>query len=161
MNKTSSAEPQDRQASQLPHRVSPGLAFGLSLFPGVGHLYLGLMNKGIFLMILFMSIVTVPSELAPFAAVVVFYSAFDALRLARSINEGESMEDMDFEQIGSGRLPRNWGTLALGAALLFAGVTFLLRNLGYHLPTHVIWPFLPIGLGFWLIINYFRNDESN
>lgn len=159
--KTPTTDTTDRPGPGPTRPVSPSLAFALSIFPGVGHLYLGLMNTGIFLMLLFLSILIIPTELAPFAIVIVFYSAFDALRLARAANEKETLSDMDLTQVGAGRLPRNWATLALGAALVFMGAVFLARNLGYYLPTHLIWPFLPMGLGLWLIINYFRNDERN
>jgi hypothetical protein len=141
--------------------VSPGLAFAISVLPGSGHFYLGLTNKGILLMASFLFVVTMPSDLAPLSVVIVFYAAFDALRLARANNDGDTLKDVDFDQMAIDNLPKNWTSLALGVGLVAAGSLLLLHNLGYYIPVHLIWPIFPIGLGLWLIVNFFRNNDAN
>jgi hypothetical protein len=79
-------------------RKSTFLTFFLSMMPGAGHFYLGLMNRGLQLMLVFMGgIVTIVilgiPELAPFLPVVWFYSLFDALQMTEAINAGKTVED--------------------------------------------------------------------
>lgn len=68
-------------------KPSKVLTFFLSFCPGVGHLYLGAMTRGLQFLILFFGSIalfdTIPFRLAPFGLPIIwFYSLFDALQLA-------------------------------------------------------------------------------
>lgn len=71
-------------------RYSGCLVFLLSIIPGVGHLYLGHMQKGVAL--LFLAIVM------PFLLpLLIAYSIFDCLHTARRLSAGEPVADWDIK----------------------------------------------------------------
>ncbi|MBI4733268.1 MAG: hypothetical protein HY779_00330 [Rubrobacteridae bacterium] len=79
-------------------RESVVLTFILSMVPGVGHFYLGLMNRGLQLMVTFVGSIVIGSfldipELAAFIPVIWFYTLFDALQMTEAINSGKTVED--------------------------------------------------------------------
>lgn len=74
------------------------LTFILSMFPGVGHYYLGLMNRGLQFMLFFLGFIVAGNllgihELAAFIPAIWFYALFDALQMAGAINSGANVED--------------------------------------------------------------------
>lgn len=74
-------------------------AFILSLFPGAGHMYLGLMNRGLQIMASFLTIFVLMNflyssgYLMPLVVLVWFYSFFDCYHIKKSIRRGEEVED--------------------------------------------------------------------
>jgi hypothetical protein len=69
------------------------LTFLLSVLPGVGHLYLGLLTRGLHFMILFFGsifliILIGIEELIILLPIIWFYSLFDALQKYELLNEG-------------------------------------------------------------------------
>lgn len=88
-------------------RKSKFLTFLLSFIPGAGHMYLGLINKGMSIMALYFGILCgtiflsniiqghwLEGAIIPFASVLsVFYSIFDSLATAEAINSGKTVED--------------------------------------------------------------------
>ncbi|MCS7223526.1 MAG: hypothetical protein NZ959_03035 [Armatimonadetes bacterium] len=72
------------------------LAFVLGLIPGIGHFYLGLLQKGLVLaglgLLLFLLTSVIPATL-PFLLILMAYSAFDSLQTARAMNNGLSVAD--------------------------------------------------------------------
>jgi hypothetical protein len=75
-------------------KKSPGLAGVLSMFPGLGHLYLGLYQRafafaGVFCLLIFFN---AHGRLAPLSgpatAFVWFFAIIDAVRQAKAINQG-------------------------------------------------------------------------
>src|SRR6266542_4351646 len=75
-------------------RKSPGLAGFLSVFPGLGHLYLGLYQRafafagGFCLLIFFNSHGRIAPLSGPATAFVWFFAIIDAVRQAHAINRG-------------------------------------------------------------------------
>jgi len=93
-------------------RKSKFFTFCLGVVPGAGHLYLGLINKGMSLMsfyfgvlfsllvlenILHMSWLSI--LIAPLSILCIFYSVFDALATMNDLNSGRAVSDSSF--IGS------------------------------------------------------------
>lgn len=92
------------------------LTFFLSIIPGTGHMYLGLMNKGLtmmclffaslFLVIMFSDVPAMswfPGFFIPTLSIVfVFYSIFDSIETADRINSGDARSDtmsLEFEAV--------------------------------------------------------------
>lgn len=116
------------------YRKSSFLAFLLGLIPGVGHLYLGQMQKGLVLM----GIVAVLSYLSyalppiPFLIpILIAYSAFDSVHTANRLNAGEPIQDWGV----SGVVRQYWGidpswSFFVGAGLVILGGLLLIGSLG-------------------------------
>jgi len=106
------------------------LSFILSLIPGVGYLYLELMNRGLQTMILFFGTLFVAAmtgiePLIPLVApVLMFYSIFDTLQLSRRMREGVPVEDKPLFEFGRYAKWQDY----LGYALVGLGVLALLNN---------------------------------
>ena len=110
-------------------RKSPGLAGFLSLFPGVGHVYLGLYQRafaigGAFILAIAMTSHGGPGEfLGPVIAFIWFFGVIDAVRQARAINRGQLAEaGFAGEQqlkaaAGTGGL--TWGVILVGLGSLW------------------------------------------
>jgi hypothetical protein len=121
-------------------RKSPGLAGFLSMFPGLGHLYLGLYQRafafgGAFILaIAFTSHGHGGEFFGPLIAFIWFFAIIDAVRQAKAINRGQLAE-------------AGWaGEAQLKAAAGTGGLT---------------WGVILIGLGsLWLIDRYVDIDWS-
>lgn len=79
-------------------KKSKGLTFILSFVPGAGHLYLGLMNRGLQFLILFFGTIFISNmfitELFGFLLPVIwFYCLFDAMQQFNRIEETETVTD--------------------------------------------------------------------
>lgn len=119
------------------------LTFLLSAIPGVGHLYLGLMNRGMQLLTAFFGVFFLTflfhNELFLFAVpLIFFFSLFDALQMAQHINDGQEVEDrpaLPWKTLG---IQRHW----IGYGLIFLGVYLIF----YSVFIPIVEPFLDIGL---------------
>lgn len=153
-----------------PRRVSPKspfLAFVLSLVPGVGHMYLELMGRGLSFLVLFfgalaLSVLLEAGEImAFFGPVIYFYSVFDALQFRRRINAGEAVAD---RPVVSWRQVEVWLNLKPGQTqnlfaylLIIFGALKLAQNLlpwGFlfrHNPIASMSPILLVVAGLWLL----------
>jgi hypothetical protein len=139
---------------------SPGVAFVLGLFPGLGAVYNGEYNKALIHIVVFAAmIVGLSSDIGDSADVVlslllagfVLYMAFDAMRIAKARSLGESSVD----PLESWSRNRPIGPIIL----IGLGALFLLNNFNWF-PFYRIWRFWPlvlIGVGILL----FRNRLSN
>jgi hypothetical protein len=152
----------------------PILVFGFSLIPGAGHMYMGLMNRGLHLMTLFFGTLYL-SNLLPAGAgmnelwtvtvapIVWFYSFFDSLRISGRLNRGETVYD---EGILADNLVFN--PTAWGIALIVVGGLSLLVNLGRLNPIVFHWirmisaPVILIALGCYLLWRerHFRSPRT-
>ncbi len=136
--------------------VSPGLAFFLGFFPGLGAVYNGEYNKALIHIVVFAAmIVGLSSDLGDGATVAlslllagfIFYMAIDALRTAQAKRAGEPPTD-----------PLEiWGQeKPVGPIILIAlGALFLLSNFGWF-PwdrIHQFWPLILIGVGILMLRN--------
>jgi hypothetical protein len=139
---------------------SPGVAFVLGLFPGLGAVYNGEYNKALIHIVVFAAmIVGLSSDIGDGADVAlslllsgfVLYMAFDAMRTAKARSLGEAPAD-PLESWSKNR--------PIGPIILIAlGALFLLNNFNWF-PFYRIgrlWPLILIGVGVML----FRNRLSS
>ncbi len=104
---------------------SKGLTFFLSFIPGLGHLYLGLMNRGLQLMILFISAIFFAEALRLIGLaipIIWFFSLFDALQQHKNMQEKNEILDIPFIEWGDIQNKKflfGWGLIILGAIYLF------------------------------------------
>jgi hypothetical protein len=135
---------------------SPGIAFVLGLFPGLGAVYNGEYNKALIHIVVFAAmIVGLSSDIGDSADVVlslllsgfILYMAFDAMRVAKARNLGEATVD----PLESWSKNRPVGPIIL----IVLGLLFLLNNFSWF-PFYRIgrlWPLILIGVG----VLMFRN----
>ena len=120
-------------------KKSSVLTFLFSLFPGAGHMYLGLMKKGASLMLIFCALFSLASFLglsflAVFLPVIWFYAFFDAINL-RNVPYEERMakEDRFLFDMG-GLFKKDWLNilrkrhLVVGVVCIFFGAWILFQN---------------------------------
>jgi len=135
---------------------SPGVAFVLGLFPGLGAVYNGEYNKALIHIVVFIAMIFgLNSDLGDAAQTVlslslagfIFYMAFDAMRVAKAKNLGETPVD----PLESWSKNRPVGPLIL----IGLGVLFLLNNFNWFRFYWVtrLWPLVLIGVG----VLMFRN----
>ncbi len=140
---------------------SPGIAFVLGLFPGLGAVYNGEYNKALIHIVVFVAmIVGLNSDIGDGAQVAlsllltgfIFYMAFDAMRTAKAKNLGEAPTDA-LETWSKNR--------PIGPIILIAlGVLFLLNNFewfSFYRVGRILWPLILIGVGLLM----FRNRLSS
>lgn len=107
--------------------------FVLSLIPGGGHMYLGLLKQGLELMCMFFGIVALSSllDLGPLGVlcpILVFYSIFDALSKRESdFDDKDSHCDIVNWIITKNSLP-HIGSKFVGIALVVIGALFIISN---------------------------------
>ena len=138
---------------------SPGVAFVLGFFPGLGAVYNGEYNKALIHIVVFAAmIVGLNSDIGDSAETIlglllagfIFYMAFDAMRIAKARNLGEAPVD----PLESWSKNRPVGPIIL----IGLGVLFLLNNFSWF-PFYRIgrlWPLVLIGVG----VLMFRNRLS-
>ncbi len=118
---------------------SPAAAFWLSLLPGLGHIYLGLVSKGAVFALLTVGLIDIlDSGAEAFGILVPVYWVFvmlDAHRSAHAINRGEVTGDT-FTGAGA----KWWG-----GSLIVLGVLFLLYNFDLF-DFDWLWQFWPVAL---------------
>jgi hypothetical protein len=142
---------------------NPRVAFVLGFVPGLGAIYNGEYNKAIIHIVIFGAIVMglssdIGGGLDAFLGIglggFIFYMAFDAMRVARARQTGETVPD-PFQ---------NWGSQRpIGPMILIGvGALFLLYNFGifemFHL-RRVFWPLVLIGVGTLMLRNR-MNEKS-
>ncbi len=110
-------------------RKSPGLAGFLSVFPGLGHLYLGLYQRAFAIGGAFILMIALTSHgsggefFGPLIAFIWFFGIIDAVRQAKAINRGQLAESgfAGEQQLktaaGSGGL--TWGVILVGLGSLW------------------------------------------
>ncbi|MFD1737049.1 hypothetical protein ACFSCX_10850 [Bacillus salitolerans] len=108
---------------------SKGLTFILSLLPGLGHFYLGLMNRGLQFMIIFFGAISFADVMIFFGfaiPIIWFYSLFDALQQHKQMEETKELLDSPIIQWGviqDKKLLFGWGFIILGTVYLLEKVT--------------------------------------
>ncbi len=136
-------------------RKSPGAAAALSLFPGLGHLYLGLYERGFMLAIAVFTAFYL--DLPPVGIFAFFFTMIDAYRQAQIINLG----GYDPTPKATGRPT---GSLGLGVFLVVIGAVLLLRHWidieDYLDWLRDWWPVILVIVGGYLIWGSFREREA-
>lgn len=128
------------------------LTFLTALIPGVGYMYLGLLKKGIQILILFLLIEPIFDLIGlGFLSFIIkipfwFYTFFDTFSVANKIDRGEPVSDMDFifkkymkdgSQIEFDRekFGKNFN-LILAIALIVIGTIAILHNFSINNPLY-------------------------
>lgn len=142
------------------------LTFLLSLIPGVGYMYLGLMNRGLQTMIIFFGTIflaemTNIDPLVPLVLpVLIFYSVFDTLQLLRKMQH-QPVEDRPLIDLG-GR--SNWQNY-LGYGLVGLGLLALVNNFvpylfNYDIMRRLVSPLFIIAIGGLILYKNLRKEGS-
>jgi hypothetical protein len=141
-------------------RRSPGVAVILGCFPGLGHLYLGLYQRGLGFFIAFATAIWLAdhSDLGILIPFIWFFSQIDAYRQAVLINAccdtGIMPEPM--------KLPKQRGSLGFGVFLLVLGLV-LLYNQFYPLDLTFLvdwWPLALVLAGAYLLVKHFLEQKK-
>lgn len=151
--------------NRINSNASPALTFLFSLLPGAGHMYLGLMRRGLEIMVAFFgSIFLVADALqlaeigVPLSLIIYFYSLFDAYHLRKSIKRGDEIADSTFLKLTGFTL----NGYHMGIAAIVLGFIFLIDrlrgymvhfipSLAYSMIERSITPVLIILLGLYMI----------
>lgn len=152
-------------------RKSPVLAAILSIFPGLGQVYVGAYRRGFTYVGIFAGLIVLLSSgsargIEPGIGVMMsfffLYNMIDASRLAQLFNDaadGITTEELRREFIaGIGQR----GSIGGGVALFVGGMLFLL-HVWFDMPMEWIadwWPLVPVGLGAWLIYAGIRDKRK-
>jgi hypothetical protein len=142
-----------------PRRKSPLLAAVLSVFPGVGQLYIGYYVRGFVVAAIFLVTVAtggnssdpVAPVLGMFAAFLWVFNVIDSGRMAALYNHAAAGTDT-VELPEDFKLPKMGGSIIGGAVLLVFGAIALSNTaFGYSLDwVEVWWPVFPFALGAYL-----------
>jgi hypothetical protein len=139
-------------------------AFIFSLIPGVGYLYLGMMNRGLQTMVLFFGSIFIAGLIgfeelmALVAPVVIFYSVFDTQQMTKKINVGIPVEDKQLFNVKQIPVTQNW----VGYGLVVIGGLALLNNLMpfpfWTIIRRMLPPIIIIGIGASIL---YRNSKQD
>ena len=136
----------------------------LALFPGLGHIYNGLYQRGIVLFLLAVGSIYLATEEGVMGMVVAFvwlFNIIDAYRQATLIELGHGT-DLGLQDAPKPPANGQLGLLA-GAGLFVIGFLALLdHTFGYDIDR--MWEFWPLGLlaaGAWLMIGAYRQWRRN
>ena len=153
-----------------PRTKSPALASFLSIFPGLGQIYVGYYPHGFFNAIVIGALIALLSaddlaDLTPLAAMFMaffwLYNVIDAGRRASLLNQalaGNAAIELPSEL----KLPKLGGSIAGGLFLIVAGGVLLLHTKwGYPLDwIEQWWPAGPMLLGVWLLVRALTDRKS-
>ncbi len=122
----------DRENNQNTNQL---FMFVCSLLPGCAHMYLGLMKRGIQLMLTFLLLVGIGFTLqslsfilVPVIVVLYVYSFFDGYSIFRSIKSGKTVEDEEFIESHNTLKKLFVNGYWIGVILLVLGGIILLNN---------------------------------
>ncbi len=143
---------------EAPESRSRFIAFLLSMVPGGGYLYLGLMRRGLQTMLLFFGTIFVSATIqmealtALILPIIFFYTVFDTQQFVKKINHGYPLEDRELFDWGSWESKRN----IIGIILIIIGAIALLNNFApyiipYRLVKNVLPPLLIISAGVYML----------
>lgn len=107
------------------------LTFLFGLIPGAGQMYLGLMKKGICIMLLF-GVISTLSHLLPFnfigfiLPVIWFYAFFDTLFLSRVTSEERTIDEENFIDKIKQLSGKDWRTFCIKYRVIISGLIILM-----------------------------------
>lgn len=163
------------------------LTFLFSLIPGAGHMYLGLMKKGVSLMLVFGLVFSLCNFLhfgliSFILPVIWFYCFFDSLTLSRFNAQDRAIDETNFMEKMNQLLKQDWQQILttyrtpIGIAALIIGIYAFFSNfvmpylyqfgnwghrfysLFYNIPT-AIFSVALIGVGIYLLTRYHANND--
>jgi len=163
LQKLINGEEKKEKVQYKPHK-SPGGAALLSIIPGLGQIYNGQVVKGIGIVFLFASTISLATmyehedifPIFPLLATIIYFGGIvDAYRTAKQLNLRQGL--VKDEPIGL--IPE--GSMWWGIILIIVGLLFLLRNLGVSLYwIRNFWPVIIIALGIYLLRGFFRGSKE-
>ena len=151
------------------------LWFVFSLVPGAGHMYMGLMQRGVMLLGIFLGLAALTNILGIWNFVIALgsvliyvYAFFDSLGMKRAIERGELIEDGGFEELNLGKLNLYYVGIGIVIIGIFSLIEIHLYNLRflpivrelYYGFKRSILPISLIGLGIWLIRRSKKEKEG-
>lgn len=149
-----------------PGAKNPGAAGVLGIIPGLGHLYLGLYQRGAILFGIWVLLISIahghhqgpfPGILIPFWMV---FSIIDAVQQTRAINAtGAPIPGI----LGEEKPIRVSGSLTVGILLVLIGL-FLLVNNFVTIDLSFLndwWPALLVLFGAWQIFSYWKGKQQS
>ncbi len=143
---------------EVPENKSRFIAFLLSMIPGGGYLYLGLMKRGLQAMLLFFGTIFVSATIqmealtALVLPIIFFYTVFDTQQLVKKINHGYQLEDRELFDWGSWESKRN----IIGLILIVIGAVALINNFApyiipYRFVKNMLFPLLIMSIGIYIL----------
>src|SRR5262244_3930108 len=114
------APPVTAAPTVIVERKSAGLAGFLSIFPGIGHVYLGLYQRAFIIGGAFVLLVALTSHgrggefFGPLIAFIWFFGIIDAVRQAKAINRGQVAESNFAGSEAAMKAPTGAGSLLWG-----------------------------------------------
>ena len=146
-----------------PPGKNPSAAGLLSLFPGLGHVYLGLYKRGIVFFAIFVMLIAIADRpnTGPFGMLIPFWVVFvliDAVRQARAIN-ATGMPEPGF--FGEEKPFKADGGLTFGIFLILIGLFFLADRIFTIDLSFLLdwWPGLLVAFGGWQVFAYFQEKK--
>lgn len=150
-------------------RKSPATASLLSIFPGLGQIYVGYYMRGFLHLLVVAGVITLLANyhgygagprpmLGMFLAFFWIYSIIDAGRLASLYNDVVSGLTTS-ELQNQFALPSRGGSIAAGVVLLVIGFLLFLNTM-FDVSLDWVaewWPLLPFGLGVYLVVQGIRD----
>jgi hypothetical protein len=158
------AAPPAAFATPLAFRKSPGLAGVLSMFPGVGHIYLGLYQRAVVFFAIWVLTLAIAStgRAGPLGVLIPFWWFFvliDAVRQAKAINATGAAES---NIVAKEMAMKAGGNLAFGILMILFGAFFLLDRLVTIDLSFLIdwWPLLLVAFGAWQVFAYYKAKQA-
>ncbi len=146
-----------------PPGKSPAAAGLLSLFSGLGHVYLGLYKRGIVFFAIFVMLIAIADRpnTGPLGMLIPFWVIFvliDAVRQARAIN-ATGMPEPGF--FGEEKPFKADGGLTFGIFLILIGLFFLADRIFTIDLSFLLdwWPALLVAFGAWQVFAYFQEKK--
>jgi len=151
-------------------KKSPGLAGFLSMFPGLGHLYLGLYQRAFAFAGAFIIGISLTSHgrggefFGPLIAFVWFFAIIDAVRQAKAINRGIAVESgfagtPQLRKAAEGTGSLTWGVILVGIGGLWLADRYLDLERFWDLVGDWGGPAAIILLGVILIVSHIRKKR--
>ncbi len=142
----------------------------LSIIPGAGHMYLGLMKKGLQFMFIFFGSIIITDliysarSFTVLNIVVWFYAYFDAYHSRRKLESGRVVEEDLFSELKLGSAKPKYvgvGLIILGSIVLFQQIVIETLSIGIMIiPPHIktaildsIFPIILVSIGIFILKN--------
>ncbi|MTI81908.1 MAG: hypothetical protein FH758_13740 [Firmicutes bacterium] len=146
------------------------LSFILSILPGVGYMYLGLMQRGTQALLLFFGTIFISSftgigEISGLLPILIFYSIFDTQQLVAKLNSGLNVQDRQL--FSWSKLPSRSNLLGYG--LIIVGILAMIDNLVPMVPWFAQYQFMfkrvvpslaVIALGVYILYRSTRKEAT-
>jgi hypothetical protein len=152
----------------LVEKKSPGLAGFLSMFPGLGHLYLGLYQRAFAFGGAFIFAISMAGHrgefFGPLIAFIWFFAIIDAVRQAKAINRGVAVEGgfagaPQLRKAAEGTGALTWGVILVGMGALWLSEKYLDMERFWDLMGDWGGPVAIILLGLILIVTHVRKKR--